>query len=279
VDPTQRTAAIAHYDELARLGRALSNPLRLRLLDLLRQGPRSVEVLAAAAGGSVANVSQHLQQLRGARLVASDKHGQHVEYRLADEQVDAVFVALRSLGERVLPEFDRLQQTLQVSSSERRDALLKRVASGEVTLLDVRPTEEWRGGHLLDAMHIPLPELPTRLLELPKRRPVVAYCRGPYCPLALSAVDVLRSAGFDADHLDLGPADLARGTALARRLVVQAARRDARDARDARAAPNVPQALRGTKKSADAAVPHAPAPRAKTRAGARKKNTSRRSPA
>jgi DNA-binding transcriptional ArsR family regulator/rhodanese-related sulfurtransferase len=207
-----------HYEELARVGKALASPVRLRLLDLLRQGPRSVDVLATQAGLEVANVSQHLQQLRAARLVASDKDGQRVVYRLASAEVEGLFVALRGFGETVLPAFDRVKTTLQTLSEDQRGALLGRIARGEVTVLDVRPVEEWRAGHLLDAVHIPLTELPARVAELPKRRDVVAYCRGPYCPMALSAVEILRVAGYRADHLDLGPADLfahVAGTAVA----------------------------------------------------------------
>ena len=212
--PEQRSAAMAHYEELARLGKAIASPARLRLIDLLRQGPRSVDVLAEQAGLEVANVSQHLQQLRAAHLVASDKDGQRVVYRLATKDVGHLFVCLRLLGEAVLPELDRLKSTLQVHDVEKRNVLLQRIARGEVTVLDVRPFEEWRGGHLLDALHIPLQELPARVGELPKKRDVVAYCRGPYCPMALSAVEILRGAGYRADHLDLGPADLG-GTTVA----------------------------------------------------------------
>lgn len=212
--PEQRSAAMAHYEELARLGKAIASPARLRLIDLLRQGPRSVDVLAEQAGLEIANVSQHLQQLRAAHLVASDKDGQRVVYRLATKDVGHLFVCLRLLGESVLPELDRLKSTLQVHSSETRNLLLKRITRGEVTVLDVRPLEEWMGGHLLDAVHIPLSELPARIGELPKRTDIVAYCRGPYCPMALSAVEILRGAGYRAEHLDLGPADLA-GTAVA----------------------------------------------------------------
>jgi DNA-binding transcriptional ArsR family regulator len=222
VNPEQRAAAMAHYEELARIGKAIASPARLRLLDLLRQGPRSVDVLAEQAGLEVANVSQHLQQLRAAHLVTSDKEGQRVVYRLATPAVGALFVGLRHLGEAVLPELDRLKATLQIHDDEQRTSLLRRIGRGEVTVLDVRPVEEWRSGHLLDAVHIPLPELPTRMAELPKKRAVIAYCRGPYCPMALSAVEILRDAGYTAEHLDLGPADVgdratvAVGTAVAK---------------------------------------------------------------
>jgi rhodanese-related sulfurtransferase/biotin operon repressor len=209
VDPALRTAALAHYEELARLGKAASSPIRLRLIDLLRQGPRSVEVLADEAGVSVANVSQHLQQLRSAHLVASEKQGQRIVYRLSSPEVGTFFTCLRRLGESLLPELDRLKDALQVQTEPERQQVLEKVAAGEATLLDVRPDEEWAAFHLPGAVHIPLGELPVRLDELPKDHEVIAYCRGPYCPMALAAVDMLRGAGFRAGHLDLGPADVA----------------------------------------------------------------------
>ena len=205
--PAQRLAR-AHYGELARIGKVLSSPVRLQLLDLLRQGSRNVESLAEAAGVSVANSSQHLQQMRSARLVAAERQGQRVEYRLADEGVSAVFGALRGLAEALLPEMDRLGRELAVQSPEVRAELLFRIRRGEVLLLDVRPVEEYRAGHLPGARCIPLPELPARLPEIPRDREVVAYCRGPYCHMAGEAVALLRAAGYRASHLDLGVPDL-----------------------------------------------------------------------
>jgi rhodanese-related sulfurtransferase len=207
-DPAPRRAAVAHYAELARIGRALASPVRLRLLDLLRQGARNVEALAAEAGVSVANSSQHLQRMRAARLVTAERHGHHVEYRLADEGVSRVFGAMRGLAEAVLPELDRLRRELGALGHGERESLLRRIRRGEVTLLDVRPAEEYRAGHLPGARSIPLPELPSRLDEVPRDREVVAYCRGPYCALATDAVAVLASAGYRARHLDLGVPDL-----------------------------------------------------------------------
>jgi len=210
-----RRAALAHYDELARIGKVLSSPVRLRLLDLLRQGSRNVEALAGAAGVSVANASQHLQQMRAARLVEADKQGQRVEYRLAGEGVSQLFTALRELGEAILPEMDRLRRDLNALGGEEREELLARIRGGEVTLLDVRPVEEYRAGHLPGARSIPLPELRARLREIPRDREVVAYCRGPYCSMASDAAAALRAAGYRACHLDLGAADLrARGVRL-----------------------------------------------------------------
>jgi rhodanese-related sulfurtransferase len=200
--------AAAHYGELARIGKALGSPVRLRLLDLLRQGTRTVEALAEAAGASVANSSQHLQQMRAAGLVAAERRGQHVEYRLAGARVSSVFAALRDLGEAILPELTRLRRELGALPEEERRALLARIRSGDVTLVDVRPEAEYRAGHLPGARSIPIGELRARLGELPRRGEVVAYCRGPYCPFARDAVEILAAAGFRARHLDLGVPDL-----------------------------------------------------------------------
>lgn len=200
---------MAHYDELARLARALASPARLRLIDLLRQAPRSVDELAAQAGLEVANTSQHLKQLKAARLVIAERAGQHVVYRLASDRVSAGFFVLRELAEAQLPEMDRLRTGLEVLDVAEREALLRLIDSRRVTLVDVRPAEEFRAGHLAGARSIPLEQLPDRLEELPKGREVVAYCRGPYCPFALEAVEILKAAGFKARHFDLSAADLA----------------------------------------------------------------------
>lgn len=214
MDPALRLAGITHYEELARLGKAVASPVRLRLIDLLRQTPRSVESLAEQTGESVANVSQHLQQLRAAHLVVGDKQGQHVVYRLSNNDVSRFFLCLRQLGEALLPELDRLREALKVNTEPERAHLVERIEEGEAILLDVRPEREWQADHLPGAVNIPLGELPARLDEL-RGQEVIAYCRGPYCPMALAAVDVLRGAGFRADHLDLGPADLIGSAAAA----------------------------------------------------------------
>lgn len=204
-----RTAsALAHYDELARIGKALASPVRLRMLDLLRQGSRTVETLAEAAGVSVANSSQHLQAMRAARIVAAERKGQFVEYRLADEGVSHAFGVLRDLAEQLLPGLEPLRRELGGLDPAERDELLRLIRRGEATLVDVRPAEEYRAGHLPGARSMPLAELPARLGELPRGREVVAYCRGPYCTLAADAVALLASAGFRARHLDLGVPDL-----------------------------------------------------------------------
>jgi rhodanese-related sulfurtransferase len=207
----QRQFKDAIYEQFARLGKAVSAPKRLELLDLLCQGPRTVEALAEQAAISVANASQHLQVLRAARLVAAEKKGLYVEYGLADDDVCRFFFALRGLAEA------RLAEVHQVTRDyfEARDAmeavegeeLLRRVRSGEVTVLDVRPAVEYRAGHIPGALSIPLGELRARLAELPRRREVVAYCRGPYCVMAVEAVDLLRKKGFKAHRLEQGVVD------------------------------------------------------------------------
>ena len=235
--PTKNTLARAHYAELARIGKVLGSPVRLLLLDLLRQGPRSVETLARAAGLPVANASQHLQQMRRARVLVAEQRGRFAEYRLAGEGVSRAFGALRELAEGLLPEMDRLRDELSVLAPAEREELLVAIRREEVTLVDVRPVEEYRAGHLPGAHSIPLAELSTRLGELPRGRELVAYCRGPYCTLAATAVRILAQAGFRARHLDLGVPDLRarrfpikKGDAPARRPTPAAPRRARRGA-------------------------------------------------
>jgi rhodanese-related sulfurtransferase len=198
----------AIYEQFARLGKALSAPKRLELLDLLCQGPRTVEGLAEQAAMSVANASQHLQVLRAARLVEAEKRGLYVEYRLADDEVCRFFFALRGLAEARLAEVDQVTREYferrGVMEAVAGDELLRRVKNGEVTVLDVRPAEEYRAGHIPGAISIPVGELKARLKDLPKDREVVAYCRGPYCVMALDAVELLRNKGFNAHRMEQG---------------------------------------------------------------------------
>jgi rhodanese-related sulfurtransferase/DNA-binding transcriptional ArsR family regulator len=199
------------YGQIARISKAAAAPKRLELLDLLSQGPRTVEVLADHAGITVGNASQHLKILRAARLVDAQKRGLYVEYRLADEEVAHFFVALRKLARSRLAEVERVAREYL----ERRgalegvqgDELVRRVRRGEVTVLDVRPVEEFRAGHIPGARSIPLTELSARLHEIPKDRDVVAYCRGPYCVMAVDAAELLRRKGYTAHRMEERVAD------------------------------------------------------------------------
>lgn len=201
----------AIYTQFARLGKAVSAPKRLELLDLLCQSPRTVEALAGQAAISVANASQHLKVLRAARLVEADKKGLYVEYRLADDEVSRFFKTLSALAESRLAEVERVTREYferrGVMEGVPGEELLRRVKRGEVTVLDVRPVEEYRSGHIPGALSIPLGELTARLNELPKNREIVAYCRGPYCVMAVEAVKLLRKKGFKAHRLDQGVVD------------------------------------------------------------------------
>jgi len=201
----------AIYEQFARIGKAISNPSRLELLDLLCQGPRTVEVLAKEAGLGLANTSQHLKALREARLVEAEKAGLYVTHRLADEQVCQFFLSLRTLAEARLAEVGeitrRFLETRQGLQPVDREQLLARVRNGAVTVLDVRPPEEYLAGHLPGALSVPMAELERRLAELPHDREIVAYCRGPYCVLAVEAVERLRARGYVAFRLEDGVAD------------------------------------------------------------------------
>jgi len=196
----------AIYEQFARIGKAISNPGRLELLDLLCQGPRTVEALAKEANLGLANTSQQLKILRSARLVEAEKSGLFVTYRLADDQVCQFLRSLRLFAETRLTEVREIareflgnREGLEPIS---REGLLAKVRDGAVTVLDVRPVEEYRAGHIPGALSVPLKDLERRLSELPRDRQIVAYCRGPYCVLAVKAVEMLRERGFDAWRLE-----------------------------------------------------------------------------
>jgi len=215
------------YAQLARIGKAVAAPKRIELLDLLGQGPRTVEALADEAALSVANASQHLRVLRTSGLVSSEKRGLYVEYRLADVSVGRFVVALRTLATSQLAEVDAILRAFFEArgalESVDAEALVGRVRRGEVTLLDVRPAEEFRAGHIPGALSVPVAELQARLKALPRDRDVVAYCRGPYCVMAVEAVALLRKKGFAAHRMELGvPEWRARGWRVATERAVAA---------------------------------------------------------
>jgi rhodanese-related sulfurtransferase len=202
----------AIYEQFARIGKAVSSPKRLEILDLLCQGERTVDVLAKESGLAVANASQHLQVLRASRLVEAEKVGQFVTYRLADQTVCEFFRAMRILAESRLAEVEQIKRRFlegrEGMEPVDKDVLLKRVREGSVTVLDVRPEEEYRAGHIPGAISIPLNEIERHLSDLPRDQEIVAYCRGPYCVLSIQAVEILRAKGFHAVRLEEGVQDL-----------------------------------------------------------------------
>lgn len=196
------------YEQFSRIGKAVSSPKRLELLDLLCQGEKTVETLSQETGLTVANTSQHLQTLRAARLVEAQKEGLYVKYRLADQMVCKFFRSMRVLAENRLAEVEMIKRHFlegrEGMAPVNRNDLLKRVIDGVVTVLDVRPVEEYRAGHIPGALSVPLGHLKTLFSKLPLDQEVVAYCRGPYCVLAVQAVEMLRKQGFNAIRLEEG---------------------------------------------------------------------------
>jgi rhodanese-related sulfurtransferase/DNA-binding transcriptional ArsR family regulator len=196
------------YEQFAEVAKALGHGYRLEILELLAQGERSVEALATRAGLSVANASQHLRFMRRAGLLTSRRAGKHVLYALSDPAVLTLAAALRRVGERnlaqvrdVIGNYFHARDALEPVS---RSELARRLKEGLVTLLDVRPEDEFAHGHLPHARNIPLRQLARRLRELPKTREVIAYCRGPYCVLAFEAAALLRRKGFKVRRLEDG---------------------------------------------------------------------------
>jgi rhodanese-related sulfurtransferase len=198
----------AVFQQFARVAAAFASPKRIEIIDVLAQGERNVETLAAETGLSIANTSRHLQVLKVSGLVAFRKEGLLVFYRLADPKVLDGYRALRELAEERLAEVDRLVRDFfgGVDGMEPvgRSELLKRARKGEAVVVDVRPREEFAAGHITGALSIPLAMLEKRLSEIPAERVVVAYCRGPYCVLAAEAVKLLRRRGYRAFRLQEG---------------------------------------------------------------------------
>jgi rhodanese-related sulfurtransferase len=201
-----RAAKDELHEQFARIGRALANPHRVEILDLLAQGERSVEVLAARAAISVGLASAHLQVLRGAGLVASRRDGTRILYRLAGDDVYGLLAAVRSVATGRLADAERAARAYMGEPVEAvsRAELLERVRSGDAVVIDVRPAEEFEAGHIAGAISIPLAELEAHLAELPAGVEIVAYCRGPYCALAPQGVALLRRAGRRARRLEDG---------------------------------------------------------------------------
>jgi len=201
----------AIYEQFARIGKAVSSPKRLELLDLLCQGEKTVETLTHETGLTLPNASQHLQVLRAARLVEAEKEGLYVKYRLADQMVCQFFRSMRVLAENRLADVEQINRRFLEGKEGMepvdRNDLLERVRQGAVTVLDVRPTEEYDAGHIAGAISLPLNKLERRLSDLPRDQEIVAYCRGPYCVLSIQAVEMLRARGFKAVRIEEGIQD------------------------------------------------------------------------
>lgn len=193
------------FAQLARIAKALAHGNRLELLEFVAQGPRSVDQLARVTRLSVANASKHLQELRQAGLIRARKEGSRVYYELSGSDVVALVTMLRQVAETRLAEVEQLLRTYITARDDLEPVpaaeLLQRAEQGLVTVLDVRPAEEYAAGHLPGAINIPVGDLPKRLRRLPKEQEVIAYCRGPYCLLAVDAVALLREKGFKARRL------------------------------------------------------------------------------
>jgi rhodanese-related sulfurtransferase/DNA-binding transcriptional ArsR family regulator len=196
------------FEQFARIGKALSSGKRLEMLEFLAQAERSVEQLADLARLSVANTSQHLQQLRHIGLVTARKEGLYVHYRIAGDSIVRLVATLRAVGEENLADVNRLVKLFLDSKDNLEPVpakeLWQRVKQGLVTVLDVRPPEEYAQGHIRGAINVPVTELKKRLHHIPAGQEVVAYCRGPYCLLAYEAVQVLRKKGIKARRMEDG---------------------------------------------------------------------------
>jgi rhodanese-related sulfurtransferase len=201
------------YEALAKITKALANPHRLEIIELLAQGDYSVEQIAMQTGLSVANASQHLQVLKTARLVDVSRNGNFIHYRLANTNVFKAWKALRELGVERIASIEKLVKDFRQSKFKAEsitiDDLIRKIESGKITILDVRPEAEYLKGHIADAISIPFDQLADRLKELPKRTEIIAYCRGPFCVFADEAVAMLNKAGYKATRLEEGFPDWA----------------------------------------------------------------------
>jgi rhodanese-related sulfurtransferase len=199
------------YEQVSRVSKALASPKRLELVELLCQCEKSVEALARETGMSVKLASAHLRSLRAGRLVETRKDGKYVLYRLADPSVADLWVSLRSVAEERMLDLQMALRSLLAARATLvgvdRESILRQAKKGEVVVIDVRPGEEFAAGHLPYARSLPLTELKQRLKQLPKDKPVVAYCRGPFCMMAQDAVALLRKQGYRAQQLEDGVAE------------------------------------------------------------------------
>ena len=205
-EPNSRNFKNAAYAHLADVGKALSSAVRLEILELLAQGPRTVEVLAGEVEQSVANTSHHLQALKRAQLVSGQRDGLHIVYSLSGDDVAKLIVQLQEVAERHVAGLEKLAREYFEArdglEAVDRETLRARLDAGDVVLVDVRPGQEFRAGHLPGAISIPLAELESKLDTLPRDREIIAYCRGPFCTFSADAARRLRELGYEARRGD-----------------------------------------------------------------------------
>jgi rhodanese-related sulfurtransferase/DNA-binding transcriptional ArsR family regulator len=203
------------YAQFARIGHAVSSPKRIELLDLLGQGEKTVETLAMQSATALKNTSAHLRALRHARLVETRREGTHVFYRLADDEVLRFLQGLQAVGRKRLAEVEQVTRLYLTDRDALQPVTLKELRrlmrEGGVTVVDVRPRDEYEAGHIPGAQSVPVAELAHHLADIPKSREVIAYCRGPYCVYSLEAVTLLRKKGYRARRADEGFADWRAG--------------------------------------------------------------------
>ncbi len=198
------------YDQFSRIGKAVSSPKRLEIIDILCQGERTVEILANETSLTVANTSQHLQVLKTSRMVEQEKKGLYVVYRLAP-MVSDFFLSLRKVAENRIAEIEQIKNRFlegkKGMEAINRDVLIERIKKDDIIVLDVRPSEEFNAGHINGALSVPLNELELILTKFSKGKDIVAYCRGPYCVLSIEAVELLNKKGYHAVRLEDGVLD------------------------------------------------------------------------
>jgi ArsR family transcriptional regulator len=206
MDTESRTFKDSTYAQLARIGKAISSPRRLEILDILAQGSKTVETIARETNMSVANTSQHLQTLLESRLVEYEKRGIYSYYKLADSTVANFILSLQRLAEKRITELQKLREEIYTHKDNmeqiKMDELIARMKEGNTMLIDVRPKEEFEIMHIPGANSIPIEELEKHLPSLPINQEIVAYCRGRYCLLSVEAVEILRAHGFKAIHME-----------------------------------------------------------------------------
>jgi len=199
------------YEQVARIGKAVSSPKRLELLEILAQGEKTVELLAAEASIDIKLASAHLKVLKEARLVETRREGRYIAYRLSGEDVGALWVNLRTVAEEHLVELkvemERIFAAPEKLDTETRRSLLEKARRGEVVVIDVRPSNEYANGHLPFARSMPLDEIRQRIKELPADKDIVAYCRGPFCMMSAEAVELLKKHGYRAQKIADGTAE------------------------------------------------------------------------